>query len=151
MDDNVKDGKESTQDDLSKNTNLSIKVFVINNLLSILINCSVIITVVAAIVVIDALFGVGMGLEFFAVPIASAAYIYLGYKLLTPTSKYLWASVVGSAMLVIAAAVLLHVQTLLPLAELLLIGLFAALVPAFLMYMGLRMRVKDDNKRQTIR
>jgi len=148
MDGNMQGCKKSDKGELGKN-NTFLKSVIVNNLLSVLINCSVVTTAVATIVVIDALTGFGMGLEFFAVPAAAGAYIYLGYKLLTPTQKHLWMSVMGSVVVVTAAFILGYVQAHLPLGEIFIAALVIALVPSLFMYLGLRMRVKDNSKRQT--
>jgi len=124
----------------------SLKRVVVNNLISTVINFAVILIVVAIILAVDALTGVGMGLEILLAPIALGVYTYLGNKLLTPTKKHLWTSVIGSPVVVFTAFLLAYLHTSIFLDDFLFAALVVALVPPFFMRLGLEIRVQNEKK-----
>ncbi|MCL2379323.1 MAG: hypothetical protein FWC81_00840 [Coriobacteriia bacterium] len=143
MDNKAKDVKKS---DL-QNDDSFLETLTINNLLSAAINVTVIMVTVALIYVVAVPLGVGMGSEFLAVLIAPAMYVYLGYKLLSPVQKHLWASVMGSAVVATVISGLVHLSGLISIEEWLILMLpSTVLVPPFCMYLGLRIRARNNNK-----
>jgi len=131
------------------------KVLAINNAVSLVIHCAVILILVLLIRAIDALTGYGMGLEFYAVGIGAIAYVCLGNAFLIPVRKHLWASMIGSLLFVtIVASVYLYIVNIntfgslnsVAIVEMLLVTLFGALLPSFFLYVGLWLKVSSLQK-----
>jgi len=131
------------------------KALAINNVLSLIIHCAVIITLVLLIRAIDVLTGYGMGLEFYAVVIGAIAYVCLGNAFLIPVRRHFWASMIGSLLLVtIVASAYLHALNTntfgsldsVAIVEMLLVALFGALLPSFFLYVGLWLKVSSLQK-----
>ena len=79
-------------------------------------------------------------------PIALGLLVYFGYRLLTPTQRYRWASVLGLPVAAIIASVFVHAIMGPPLVEILFVLLVASLVSSFLMLLGLELRVRKERE-----